>query len=276
MKADRVTFEDIKNASDHMKRQIDNIPDTAVVLGSGLGHMADSVENPVFVDYSEIPNFPISTVEGHRGRFVFGEIAGKSVLLMQGRIHYYEGYSMDQVVMPVRMMGLLGVKNLILTNASGGISNQLDVGDIMVVRDHISSFVRSPLIYDDYDKFGVRFPDMTHVYDTDIIEKIRECYNNLNIPYKTGVYIQVTGPQYETPAEIQLYKCLGADAIGMSTVCEAIAARHMGMKVAALSLVCNKAAGLGGELSHSDIINAGDAAADRLQGIIGKLITYIS
>ena len=275
LNTDVVTYKDIKNAADYMKRQINNIPDTAIVLGSGLGHMADIVKNPVFVDYSEIPDFPRSTVEGHRGRFVCGEITGKNVLLMQGRVHYYEGYSMDQVVMPVRMMGLLGVKNLILTNASGGIADKLDVGDIMVIEDHISSFVRSPLIYEDYDRFGVRFPDMTHVYDPEIIKKIKDCYSSLDISCKSGVYIQVTGPQYETPAEIQMYKRLGADAIGMSTVCEAIAARHMGMRVAALSSVCNKAAGLGGELSHSDIIKAGDTAADKLQRIICKLLTCI-
>lgn len=229
----------------------------------------------VVIEYADIPKFPRSTVEGHRGRFVSGIMAGKDVLLMQGRVHYYEGYSMDQVVMPVRLLGLLGVKKLVLTNASGGISDFLNVGDIMVIEDHISSFVKSPLIYDDFDKFGVRFPDMTHVYDAEFVEILKECYAGLNIPYKSGVYIQVTGPQYETPAEIRMYKLLGADAVGMSTVCEAIAARHMGMRIAGLSSVCNKAAGLGKELSHEDIIVAGDAASEKLQKIIEKFLCKI-
>ena len=270
-----ITFEDIKKAADHVSSYITVIPDTAIVLGSGLGHMADEIEDPVFIEYSDIPCFPRSTVQGHRGRFVYGRLSGRYVLLMQGRVHFYEGYSMDQVVMPIRLMGILGIKNLILTNASGGISDQLNVGDIMVIEDHISSFVRSPLIYSDYAKFGVRFPDMTHVYDPEFIEKLRQSYNDLCFPYKSGVYIQVTGPQYETPAEIRMYRSLGADAVGMSTVCEAVTARHMGIRVAGLSSVCNKAAGLGSELSHEDIIKAGDAAAEKMQRIISAFLQKI-
>ena len=265
-----VTYDDIKKAADYVKKCLgaDVIPDTAIVLGSGLGKMADAVDAPIYINYADILGFPVSTVQGHKGRFVYGRLSGRSVILMQGRVHFYEGYSMDQVVMPVRLLGLLGVKNLILTNASGGISDSLDVGDIMVIEDHISSFVRSPLIYNDYDKFGVRFPDMTHVYDTEFIDILKRCCDQVQLPYKPGVYIQVTGPQYETPAEIRMYRSLGADAVGMSTVCEAIAARHMGMRVAGLSSVCNKAAGLGAELSHDDIIKAGDAAAEKLQRLV--------
>lgn len=270
-----ITFEDIKKAADHVSSYITEIPDTAIVLGSGLGHMADEIEDPVFIEYSDIPGFPRSTVQGHRGRFVYGRLSGRYVLLMQGRVHFYEGYSMDQVVMPIRLMGILGIKNLILTNASGGISDQLNVGDIMVIEDHISSFVRSPLIYSDYAKFGVRFPDMTHVYDPEFIKKLRQSYNDLCLPYKSGVYIQVTGPQYETPTEIRMYRSLGADAVGMSTVCEAVTARHMGIRVAGLSSVCNKAAGLGSELSHEDIIKAGDAAAEKMQRIISAFLQKI-
>lgn len=275
MENEIITFEDIKKAADHVSSYITVIPDTAIVLGSGLGHMADEIEDPVFIEYSDIPGFPRSTVQGHRGRFVYGRLSGRYVLLMQGRVHFYEGYSMDQVVMPIRLMGILGIKNLILTNASGGISDQLNVGDIMVIEDHISSFVRSPLIYSDYAKFGVRFPDMTHVYDPEFIEKLRQSYNDLCLPYKSGVYIQVTGPQYETPAEIRMYRSLGADAVGMSTVCEAVTARHMGIRVAGLSSVCNKAAGLGSELSHEDIIKAGDAAAEKMQRIISAFLQKI-
>lgn len=275
MRNGTITYNDIKAAADYVRSRLEVIPETAIILGSGLGYMAEDLKPSVVIEYADIPKFPRSTVEGHRGRFVSGIMAGKDVLLMQGRVHYYEGYSMDQVVMPVRLLGLLGVKNLVLTNASGGISDFLNVGDIMVIEDHISSFVKSPLIYDDFDKFGVRFPDMTHVYDAEFVEILKECYAGLNIPYKSGVYIQVTGPQYETPAEIRMYKLLGADAVGMSTVCEAIAARHMGMRIAGLSSVCNKAAGLGKELSHEDIIVAGDAASEKLQKIIEKFLCKI-
>lgn len=275
MRNESITYDDIKAAADYVRGCLDIVPDTAIILGSGLGYMAENLESPAVIEYSDIPKFPTSTVEGHRGRFVSGKMAGKNVLLMQGRVHFYEGYSMDQVVMPVRLLGLLGVKNLVLTNASGGISDFLNVGDIMVIEDHISSFVKSPLIYDDYDKFGVRFPDMTHVYDAEFMEILKDCYAGLNIPYKSGVYIQVTGPQYETPAEIRMYRLFGADAVGMSTVCEAVAARHMGMRVAGLSSVCNKAAGLGKELSHEDIIVAGDAASEKLQKIIEKFLCKI-
>ncbi len=275
MRNGTITYNDIKAAADYVRSRLEVIPETAIILGSGLGYMAEDLKTSVVIEYADIPKFPRSTVEGHRGRFVSGIMAGKDVLLMQGRVHYYEGYSMDQVVMPVRLLGLLGVKNLVLTNASGGISDFLNVGDIMVIEDHISSFVKSPLIYDDFDKFGVRFPDMTHVYDAEFVEILKECYAGLNIPYKSGVYIQVTGPQYETPAEIRMYKLLGADAVGMSTVCEAIAARHMGMRIAGLSSVCNKAAGLGKELSHEDIIVAGDAASEKLQKIIEKFLRRI-
>ena len=275
MRNGTITYNDIKAAADYVRSRLEVIPETAIILGSGLGYMAEDLKPSVVIEYADIPKFPRSTVEGHRGRFVSGNMAGKDVLLMQGRVHYYEGYSMDQVVMPVRLLGLLGVKNLVLTNASGGISDFLNVGDIMVIEDHISSFVKSPLIYDDFDKFGVRFPDMTHVYDAEVVEILKECYAGLYIPYKSGVYIQVTGPQYETPAEIRMYKLLGADAVGMSTVCEAIAARHMGMRIAGLSSVCNKAAGLGKELSHEDIIVAGDAASEKLQKIIEKFLCKI-
>ena len=170
MRNGTITYNDIKAAADYVRSRLEVIPETAIILGSGLGYMAEDLKPSVVIEYADIPKFPRSTVEGHRGRFVSGIMAGKDVLLMQGRVHYYEGYSMDQVVMPVRLLGLLGVKKLVLTNASGGISDFLNVGDIMVIEDHISSFVKSPLIYDDFDKFGVRFPDMSHVYDAEFVE----------------------------------------------------------------------------------------------------------
>lgn len=182
---------------------------------------------------------------------------------------------MSQVVMPVRVIGLLGVDKLLLTNAAGGISEKLEPGDIMMISDHISTFVPSPLICSYYNKLGVRFPDMTHVYDVELNSYIREAFAENDIDFRSGVYIQVTGPQYETPAEIRMFAGMGADAVGMSTVCEAIAARHMGMRVAGLSSICNKAAGLGGKLSHEEIIAAGDEASGRLVRIIDSFIQKI-
>lgn len=270
-----ITFGELKTASDYIKGIINDIPDTAIVLGSGLGAFSDKLSNAIVIDYKDIPHFPCTHVEGHKGRLVYGQLSGRKVLVMQGRVHYYEGYTMDQVVMPVRVMGLMGIKKLILTNASGGIADELAPGDIMIIRDHISSYVPSPLIYPDFDKLGERFPDMSHVYDMDYIDILEECMLECGcIPHK-GVYIQVTGPQYETPAEIQLYKKLGCDAVGMSTVCEAIAAKHMGLKIAGLSVICNKAAGLGDCLSHKDIIKSGDMAAQKLFDVIMRFLQHI-
>lgn len=268
-------YEQLVMASDYIRSRICDVPDVAVVLGSGLGQLADEVTAPICIDYTDIPAFPHSTVAGHRGRFVYGLMSGKKVLFMQGRVHYYEGYSMDEVVMPVRVMALLGTRVLLLTNASGGIADGLVPGDIMCIRDHISSFVPSPLICPYESRLGVRFPDMTHVYDEHLAELMRKTYEDLGVPFKEGVYIQVTGPQYETCAEIRAYKALGADAVGMSTACEAIAARHMGMTVAGLSLVCNKAAGLGGELSHEDIVLAADRSAETFGGIVRGFVERI-
>lgn len=270
-----VTYVQLTEAAEYIRHIIYDIPDLGIVLGSGLGHMADAITDPIYIDYKDIPNFPISTVQGHNGRFVYGKLYGRKILIMQGRIHFYEGYDMSQVVMPVRVMGILGIDKLLLTNAAGGISNGLEPGDIMMINDHISSFITSPLICSYYDKLGVRFPDMTHVYDPELCDHIKAAYEENGISFKSGVYLQVTGPQYETPAEIRMFSALGADAVGMSTVCEAVAARHMGMKIAALSSICNKAAGLGGELSHEEIIAAGDEASDRLALIIGSFIQKI-
>lgn len=261
-------YEQLVMAADYIKSRICDVPDIAIVLGSGLGRLADEISSPICIDYADIPGFPRSTVAGHKGRFVYGEMSGRRVLFMQGRVHYYEGYRIDEVVMSVRVMAMLGIGVLLLTNASGGIADSLVPGDIMCINDHISSFVPSPLICPYHDKLGVRFPDMTHVYDEHLLELMEETYKAENVPFKKGVYIQVTGPQYETPAEIRAYRTLGADAVGMSTVCEAVAAKHMGMRIAGLSLVCNKAAGLGGELAHEDIVAAADRAAAVFERIV--------
>ncbi len=243
-------------------------PLVGIVLGSGLGDVYSCIEKADIISYSDIPGFPVSTVAGHAGRFITGTIDDVPVIVMQGRVHYYEGYMMEDVVRPIRFMGQLGIKTLLLTNAAGGIADTLEPGDIMIIRDHISSFVLSPLIGANDDRLGVRFPDMTTVYDKEYIEILEAGLKCQGLPVHKGVYLQTTGPQYETPAEIQMFKMLGADAVGMSTVCEAIAARHMNIKVAGLSTICNKAAGLGKDLTHSDILDMSSHMSDKMIRII--------
>ncbi len=265
----------LQKAVDYIKTKMDIVPRIGLVLGSGLGDAADIMEDMVCVPYRDIPGFPCSTVAGHKGRFIFGHIDSVPVVVMQGRVHYYEGYSMEQCVMPVRTMFLLGAGKLILTNASGGIAGELDPGDMMILTDHISTFIPSPLIGKNKEELGPRFPDMTEVYSGRINHILEEAGAECGIKLRKGVYLQVTGPQYETPAEIRFYGLIGADAVGMSTVCEAIAAKHMGMEIAGISVVCNKAAGLGGVLSHEDIIKTGDTASDKLKKLILASINRI-
>ncbi len=259
-----------------VRERVEQIPRTAVVLGSGLGDFADRVENPVSVEYRDIPGFPVSTVPGHRGRFVFGTVKKAPVAVMQGRVHYYEGYSMEDVVLPVRVLHALGVRQLLLTNAAGGIGEELQAGDLMLLTDHISSFVPSPLLGPNEDGFGPRFPDMTEVYSASLREKVKRAARETGIPMKEGVYLQTTGPQYETPAEIRMFRTLGADAVGMSTVCEAAAAKHMGMEVCGISCITNLAAGLGkGPLSHEEVQKTADRAAESFQRLLQKALELI-
>ena len=255
------------------------VPKAALVLGSGLGAFADEIETEAVVDYSEIEGFPQSTVPGHKGRFVFGYM-GKSrvpTVIMQGRVHSYEGYSMEDVVLPARLMAMLGAKVLFLTNASGGINSGFSAGDFMLVRDHISSFVPNPLIGPNIDELGTRFPDMSHVYDEELCAIVRNCAEDLGIGLKEGVYVQLTGPSFESPAEIRMLRTLGADAVGMSTVCEAIAANHMGMRICAVSCVANLAAGMKDEpLTHEEVQAAADKAAPLFKKLIGTSIERIA
>jgi len=250
-------------------------PEIGIVLGSGLGD-AFTVDDPVYVYYKEIPGFPVSTVAGHKGRFIFGYSCGKPIVVMQGRVHYYEGYSMQDVVKPIRLMGLLGIRWLILTNAAGGISEELAPGDIMIISDQISSFVPSPLIGRNIDEFGVRFPDMSHIYDKEKIQISRKVFEQIGLHVVEGTYIQATGPQYETPAEIRMFQLLGADAVGMSTACEAIAACHMGIRVSGFSAISNKAAGLGAELKHEDILDRSKEMSDKMSRLLTELIESYS
>lgn len=256
-----------------VRAKTDFVPRTAVILGSGLGAFADRIERAVSIEYRDLPGFPISTVQGHLGRFVFGTVGKEPVAVMQGRVHFYEGYSMEEVVLPLRVLHALGAERLVLTNAAGGIRPDLKAGSLMLLSDHISCFVPSPLIGPNEDALGARFPDMSNVYSSRLAEKARAAGAELNIPLKEGVYLQTTGPNYETPAEIQLYRALGADAVGMSTACEAMAARHMGMEVCGVSCITNSAAGLGDKpLSHAEVQAAANRVGAQFQSLLQRLI----
>ena len=251
-------------------------PKVGLVLGSGLGDYADHIKVEATVDYKDIEGFPVSTAPGHIGRFVFGYVEDVPVVCMQGRVHYYEGYDMTDVVLPTRLMGLLGAEVLFLTNASGGIKVGFKAGDLMLISDHISFFVPSPLRGENIKELGVRFPDMSHVYDEELKQTVRECAADMHLPLKEGVYIQTKGPAYETPAEINLCRTLGADVVGMSTVAEAIAGRHMGMRVVGISCVSNLAAGISPTpLSEQEVIDAGKKVAKTFTELVTRTIVKI-
>lgn len=253
-----------------IQKKVNFQPKVALVLGSGLGDYGDNIDIRYRVDYAEIDNFPISTVEGHQGRFLFGYIKDVPVVVMQGRIHYYEGYSMSDVVLPIRLMHLMGAEILMLTNSSGGLNPAFVPGDLMMITDQISTFVPSPLIGKNIDELGTRFPDMTHIYDRSLQQMIRDVAKDMDFSLKEGVYIQFTGPNYESPAEVQMARLLGADAVAMSTACEAVAAKHMGMRICGISCISNMAAGITGQpLSHEEV----KAAGERVAPVFSKLVT---
>jgi purine-nucleoside phosphorylase len=245
-------------------------PRLGLVLGSGLGDYADTIDVTDSVDYSDIAGFPVSTVAGHRGRYIFGYVGKVPVVIMQGRVHFYEGYPVSDVVMPIRLMGLLGAEVLFLTNASGAINTSYAPGDFMMIRDHILMGVPSPLAGPNIDALGPRFPDMSTIYDESLRRTIRAAGEGLGITLQEGVYIQAPGPQYETPAEIRAYGILGADVVGMSTACEAVAACHMGMQVCGISCVSNMAAGISkNKLSHAEV----QETTGRVAPLFKKLVT---
>ena len=251
-------------------------PTVALVLGSGLGGYASEIETQATVEYNEIEGFPVSTVPGHRGRFVFGYVKGVPVVIMQGRVHYYEGYPMSDVVLPIRLMGLLGAKTLFLTNAVGGINPAFSAGDFMLIRDHILYSVPSPLIGENLDELGTRFPDMSEVYKTELRNIIKSSADAQGIKIHEGVYIQFSGPGFETPAEIRACAALGADVVGMSTACEAVAANHMGMDVCGVSCVSNLAAGISkSPLTHEEVQEMADRAAPRFKALVTESISRI-
>ena len=262
-------YERLEKCYKCFKEKIDFIPDVALVLGSGLGDYADGIKQEAVLDYKDIEGFPVSTVAGHKGRFVFGYVGDVKVVVMQGRVHYYEGYSMEDVVLPIRLMKLMGAKVLFLTNAAGGVNYDYHAGDFMLISDQIC-MAPSPLIGENADEIGPRFPDMSNIYDRDLRDVVRNAAKDLGIPLQEGVYIQLTGPNYESPAEIRMVRTLGADAVGMSTACEAIAANHCGLKTVGISCISNLACGITDKpLTHKEV----QETADRVAPLFKKLIT---
>ncbi len=270
-------MEKLENAKNFVSARAGLVPEVGIVLGSGLGDFAQRMEIVSAVDYSDIPDFPRSTVEGHQGRFLFGCVGKTPVVVMQGRVHYYEGYSMQDVIMPARLMAQMGISTLLLTNAAGGVNKDFAAGDLMLITDHIAAFVPNPLIGSNADSIGTRFPDMSEVYDRSLREQVLACADKLGISLRQGVYCQLTGPSYETPAEIRMLSAFGADAVGMSTAVEAIAARHAGLKVCGISLITNMAAGISPvPLSHEEVKQAADAAAKRFGDLVENFISGLA
>ena len=266
-------YDKLMNCIKSIREKTDFVPEIGLILGSGLGDYAKNIDVVAKVEYSDIEGFPVSTVPGHCGRFVFGYVGGKKVVAMQGRVHYYEGYPIGDVVLPTRIMGLLGIKKLFLTNAAGGVNFDFKPGDFMMITDHITSFVPSPLIGKNIEELGVRFPDMSEVYSKSLCALIEQSAAEHSIELKQGVYVQLTGPNYETPAEIRMCRLLGADAVGMSTACEAMAARHMGIEVCGISCITNMAAGMTKEkLSHKEVQETADRVAKQFEMLVSSVI----
>ena len=263
-------FEKLERCMESCRDRIPFVPKTALVLGSGLGDYAEHFPVEGEIPYREIEGFPVSTVQGHKGRFVFAHVGEVPVVMMQGRVHYYEGYPMTDVVLPIRLMRRMGAEILFLTNAAGGVNYDFQAGDFMMITDQISSFVPSPLIGPNSEKLGPRFPDMSRIYDRDLQEILRNTARELGIPLREGTYLQLTGPNFESPHEVKMCRILGADAVGMSTACEAVAANHMGMRICGISCISNLACGMTEQpLSHQEV----QEAADRVAPLFRQLVT---
>lgn len=262
----------VREAAEYVASQTDLRPAVGLILGSGLGGLADEMEDATAISYPNIPHFPASTVPGHKGQLVVGKLAGTPVYAMQGRFHFYEGYPMEQVVRPVRVMAQLGVKTIVVTNAAGGVNESFTAGDLMLITDHINMFGTNPLIGPNEEEFGLRFPDMTEAYDKQLRALALQVAEEQGLQLQQGVYMGFTGPSFETPAEIRMARMLGADAVGMSTVPEVITARHLGVRVLGISCISNMAAGVLPEpLSHEDVMKV----TDRVKGTFGALVKGI-
>ena len=271
-------LERINNAVDFVKSRIGALePVTGIILGSGLGKLADSISDRIVIPYRDIPGFPVSTAIGHKGNFIVGSLGGKTVIAMQGRFHYYEGYPMELVVLPVRVMKKLGIRWLFVSNAAGGVNFGFRVGDLMIIRDHIN-LLPNPLVGPNLEEFGPRFPDMTRPYDPALIRSAEKIAGELGIEVKKGVYLAGTGPSYETPSEYRYFRMIGADAVGMSTIPEVIAARHSSIPVFGMSVITNEANddyAEDYENNGDDVVAAADAAADRMSLLFDKLIASL-
>ena len=266
----------LKETVGYIKDKVNFEPEIGIVLGTGLGGLVDVIEEVGTVKYEDIPHFPVSTVEGHAGQLMFGYISGKKVVAMQGRFHYYEGYDMKDLAIPVRTMKLLGVETIFLSNAAGGMNPNFKVGDVMLITDHINMMGTNPLMGKNDDDFGPRFPDMSAVYDKELINKAEQIANEQGLQVQKGVYMGVTGPTFETPAEYKYMHIMGADAVGMSTVPEAIVARHANMKCFALSIITDLGVeGIVEEVSHEEVLKVANAAEAKMTGIIKQLLAEI-
>jgi len=274
--ADGNLISKINEARDYIKKQVEFIPEIGLILGSGLGVLGEEVENKIIIDYSDIPNFPVSTVEGHKSRFIFGTLNNKKVAVMQGRFHFYEGYKMQEVVFPVWVMKALGISKLIVTNAAGGVNKSFEPGDLMLIKDHINFAGTNPLIGKNIEEFGTRFPDMSNAYNSKLIDIARKCAGTHGISVQEGTYMMFTGPNYETPAEIRMSRVLGGDAVGMSTVPEVMAANHSGMKVLGISCITNMAAGiLDQPLNHHEVIETAEKVRTKFVMLVKEIVQNI-
>ena len=269
--------EKLMKCYESVRKKVDFVPKVALVLGSGLGDYGDSIQIEQVLDYHDIDGFPVSTVQGHKGRFLFGYVENVPVVIMQGRVHYYEGYPISDVVLPTRLMKMMGAEVLFLTNAAGGVNFDFQAGDFMMITDQISNFVPSPLIGPNEEKLGMRFPDMSEIYDKDLQHVIRAAAGELGIALKEGTYVQLSGPNFETPAEVRMCRILGGDAVGMSTACEAVAANHMGMKICGISCISNLGCGMTDHpLTHIEVQETADRVAPLFKALVTKTIVGIN
>lgn len=270
-------YEKVEVCYKQIQARVNFQPKVAIVLGSGLGALADVIQVVDTVNYGDITGFPVSTVDGHKGRFVFGYIEEMPVVIMQGRVHFYEGYEISDVVLPIRVMRKLGAEILFLTNSAGGLNTMYRPGDFMMITDHIGSFMPSPLIGENIDEWGLRFPSMENIYDAKLCEFIRQAARDCNVLLREGVYVQMKGPQYETSAEVRMCQTLGGDAVGMSTAIEAVAGRHMGMRVCGLSCISNMACGISKTpLNHMEVNEVGEKMAPLFRLLVYRSISKMT
>lgn len=266
----------IESARYFISNQTDKRPDTAIILGSGLGELAEKIDNAKSIPYSMIPGFPVSTVQGHDGKLIFGELDGIEVMVMSGRFHFYEGYDSKEVTFPIRVMKALGIKNLIVTNAAGGVNKDYKPGDFMIINDHINFGFNNPLIGKNYESLGERFPDMSYAYDRELIDIAKKAAESRSMDVKEGVYFYNLGPTYETPAEVRMISTLGGDSVGMSTVPEVIVAVHSGIRVLGISCITNMAAGiLDQPLNHEEVVETGDRVKTEFEAFVRKIVSEI-